>query len=46
MATVADDAQPVPDAEHDEFAWWPADVTQWPDDADDRLRRMAMVLAG
>src|SRR3954469_15552914 len=46
LATVADDVQPVPDAEHDEFAWWPADVTRWPDDADDRLRRMAMVLAG
>jgi hypothetical protein len=31
----------VPDAEHDEFAWWPADVRQWPDEADDRLRLMA-----
>lgn len=31
----------VPDAEHDEFAWWPADVAQWPPEADEPLRRMA-----
>src|SRR4051812_31991243 len=29
MAIVPVDAEPVPDAEHDEFAWWPADVAQW-----------------
>jgi 8-oxo-dGTP diphosphatase len=46
LATVAAGAEPVADAEHDEFAWWPADVAQWPDEADVRLRRMAMVLAG
>lgn len=45
LATVASDAQPVPDAEHDEFAWWPADVGRWPADADERLRRMALLLA-
>jgi 8-oxo-dGTP diphosphatase len=45
MATVARDAQPVPDAEHDEFAWWPADVGAWPAEADERLRRMALLLA-
>ena len=26
LATVADGAEPVPDHEHDEWAWWPADV--------------------
>jgi 8-oxo-dGTP diphosphatase len=45
MATVARDAQPVADAEHDEFAWWPADVGAWPAEADERLRRMALLLA-
>ena len=44
LATVADGAEPVPDAEHDEFAWWPADVARWPDEADERLRRMAAYL--
>jgi ADP-ribose pyrophosphatase YjhB (NUDIX family) len=41
LATVPAGAEPVPDAEHDEFAWWPADVARWPDEADERLRRMA-----
>lgn len=36
--------QVVPDAEHDEFAWWPADVDRWPDEADAPLRRMARLL--
>jgi hypothetical protein len=45
MATVPSDAEPVPDAEHDEFAWWPADVDDWPDGADERLCRMARLLA-
>jgi 8-oxo-dGTP diphosphatase len=46
LATVPAAAEPVPDAEHDEFAWWPADVERWPDEADFRLRRMATLLAG
>jgi ADP-ribose pyrophosphatase YjhB (NUDIX family) len=45
LATVAREAEPVPDAEHDEFAWWPADVARWPVEADERLRRMAQLLA-
>ena len=45
LATVPRDAQPVPDAEHDEFAWWPADIARWPDEADQRLRQLAMLLA-
>lgn len=44
-ATVADDSEPVPDDEHEEFAWWPADVSTWPDEADPRLRLMANMLA-
>jgi ADP-ribose pyrophosphatase YjhB (NUDIX family) len=45
LATVAEAAAPVPDHEHDEWAWWPADVEQWPDEADDRLRLMGRLLA-
>lgn len=35
----------VMDPEHDAFAWWPAAITDWPDEADEPLRRMAMLLA-
>jgi 8-oxo-dGTP diphosphatase len=45
MAWLPDGAAVVPDAEHDEFAWWPADVEQWPAEADEPLRRMAALLA-
>jgi len=40
-ATVASDAEPVPDEEHDAFAWWDPDPDRWPDEADERLRSMA-----
>jgi ADP-ribose pyrophosphatase YjhB (NUDIX family) len=45
LATVANGAEAVPDAEHDEFAWWPADVARWPDEADDWLRALGAGLA-
>jgi len=45
LATVPSDSEPVPDEEHDEFAWWPADPSAWPGEADERLRRMATFLA-
>ncbi len=32
------------DKEHDAYAWWPADVSEWPDEADEPLRRMASLL--
>jgi 8-oxo-dGTP diphosphatase len=41
LATVDESAEPVPDAEHDEFAWWPADVSRWPPEAGPELRRLA-----
>jgi 8-oxo-dGTP diphosphatase len=44
LATVADVCDPVPDDEHDEWAWWPADVERWPPEADPRLRLMARLL--
>jgi len=43
LAEGADDALAM-DAEHDTFAWWPPDPTQWPPEADDPLRRMAALL--
>jgi ADP-ribose pyrophosphatase YjhB (NUDIX family) len=45
LATVPDAAEPVPDHEHDEWAWWPADVDEWPAEADDRLKLMARLLS-
>jgi 8-oxo-dGTP diphosphatase len=44
LATVPDRCHPVPDAEHEEWAWWPADVEHWPAAADERLCRMARLL--
>jgi ADP-ribose pyrophosphatase YjhB (NUDIX family) len=46
LATVPDGVEPVPDHEHDEWAWWPADVDEWPPEADDRLRLMGQFLCG
>jgi 8-oxo-dGTP pyrophosphatase MutT (NUDIX family) len=38
-------AEVVPDHEHDDYAWWPAAIEQWPDEADEPLRRTAGLLA-
>ena len=46
LAWLAEGATVIPDAEHDDFAWWPADVAQWPAEADEPLRRMAILLEG
>jgi 8-oxo-dGTP diphosphatase len=45
QAWLADGASVTPDHEHDEFAWWPADVERWPAEADAPLRRMGAMLA-
>lgn len=45
LAIVPAGSEAVPDAEHDEFAWWPADVERWPAEADGRLRALATRLA-
>jgi len=34
-----------PDEEHDEYAWWPADIDAWPAEAGDVLPRMARWLS-
>jgi ADP-ribose pyrophosphatase YjhB (NUDIX family) len=44
QAWLAEGAEVIPDAEHDEFAWWPASVSQWPEEADAPLRTMASLL--
>jgi len=44
QAWLPDGAEVVRDAEHDTHAWWPADPAAWPAEADDALRRMAVLL--
>jgi 8-oxo-dGTP pyrophosphatase MutT (NUDIX family) len=44
QAWLDDDAEIAPDHEHDEWAWWPADPRDWPDEADEPLRLMARML--
>jgi ADP-ribose pyrophosphatase YjhB (NUDIX family) len=44
VATVPNDSEPVPDEEHDDWTWWPADTADWPPEADDRLKLMADLL--
>jgi 8-oxo-dGTP diphosphatase len=43
-AWLPEGAEVVRDAEHDDHAWWPADVDAWPPEADEPLRRMAHLL--
>jgi hypothetical protein len=47
QAWLADgtEQQVVPDAEHDEFAWWPREIDDWPPEAGDALRLMARWLS-
>lgn len=45
LAWLPDGAEIEMDAEHDAHAWWPADVADWPREADEPLRRMAALLA-
>ena len=45
QAWLAPGAEVRRDHEHDDHAWWPADVDAWPDEADEPLRRMAKLLA-
>jgi 8-oxo-dGTP diphosphatase len=46
QAWLADGATVVPDHEHDEFAWWPADPARWPAVADPALRHVAALVSG
>lgn len=44
QAWLAPGAQVTRDHEHDDHRWWPADVADWPAEADEPLRRMATLL--
>jgi len=44
LAHLPTGAEVVPDAEHDAFEWWPADIDRWPKQADEPLRRMASLV--
>lgn len=44
LAWLPDGAEIEMDDEHDAHAWWPADVADWPAEADEPLRRMATML--
>ena len=44
LAWLGEGAEVVPDSEHDEYAWWPADVGAWPPEADEPLRRTAQLV--
>ncbi len=44
QAWLPEGATVTPDHEHDDFAWWPADVACWPEEADEPLRVMAGLL--
>ncbi len=39
------DAEVTPDDEHDEYAWWPRAIEDWPPEAGDTLPRMAQWLS-
>lgn len=45
LARLPDGAEVVADEEHDEHAWWPADVERWPSEADEPLRLMGRMLS-
>jgi len=39
-------ANVTPDAEHDEYAWWPAEPERWPAEADAPLRALSAMVTG
>jgi ADP-ribose pyrophosphatase YjhB (NUDIX family) len=45
LAWLAAGTEVTMDDEHDDYAWWPADAAEWPDEADEPLRRMAVMLS-
>jgi 8-oxo-dGTP diphosphatase len=44
QAWLPEGAEVTPDHEHDGYAWWPADVSRWPEEADEPLRLMVRYL--
>jgi ADP-ribose pyrophosphatase YjhB (NUDIX family) len=44
QAWLPEGASVTPDPEHDAYAWWPAEIDDWPAEADAPLRRMVALL--
>src|SRR3954470_16537761 len=44
QAWLAAGAQVTPDHEHDAYAWWPAEIDDWPAEADEPLRTVARLV--
>jgi 8-oxo-dGTP diphosphatase len=45
QAWLSENAEVTPDHEHDAFAWWPANIDEWPAEAGESLPRMARWLS-
>jgi 8-oxo-dGTP diphosphatase len=45
MAWLAEGVSVTPDSEHDSYAWWPAELDDWPAEADEPLRRIGALLS-
>jgi len=45
LAWLEDGAEVTRDAEHDAHAWWPAEIDDWPPEADEPLRYLARMLS-
>jgi hypothetical protein len=46
QAWLSPGASVTPDAEHDEYAWWPAEPEHWPAEADAPLRALSTIVTG
>lgn len=45
MAWLPEGVAVTPDSEHDSYAWWPAELEDWPAEADEPLRRIGALLS-
>lgn len=45
QAWLAEAQEVSPDEEHDDYAWWPRDIDDWPPEASEPLRRLAKWLS-
>jgi 8-oxo-dGTP diphosphatase len=45
LAWLGEGATVRPDHEHDDYAWWPAEIGQWPAEADEPLRGLARLIS-
>ncbi|HEY7966845.1 MAG TPA: NUDIX hydrolase [Solirubrobacteraceae bacterium] len=45
LAWLSDGAEVARDEEHDAHAWWPAEIDDWPPEADEPLRHLARMLS-